>query len=207
MQTQKQAVTQDAGPPLAEKKTVIAPPEKSVSPKELPTDGDVFWRPPPEAMQTQKQAVTQDAGPPRAEKKTEVAPLGNAANPIVAEHPPEKPIQPTKSPIAPALAPAPLQTEQMSRSQQTGVEEKVCRSEEGPGSVADPFIRNTRSGRHRQMAATGKRARAAPSGHDFAVVDKTLFCISILYLEISNQSTQQYREVFMNHRGRGGETY
>ncbi len=138
MQTQKQAVTQDAGPPLAEKKTVIAPPEKSVSPKELPTDGDVFWRPPPEAMQTQKQAVTQDAGPPRAEKKTEVAPLGNAANPIVAEHPPEKPIQPTKSPIAPALAPAPLQTEQMSKVNRPASKRKSAGLKKAPEALRIP---------------------------------------------------------------------
>ena len=42
------------------------------------------------------------------------------------------------------------------RSQPAGIAEKICRSEEGPANVADPFIRNTRSGRHRQLAAAAK---------------------------------------------------
>ncbi|MDP4726884.1 MAG: hypothetical protein NWS07_06295, partial [Desulfobacterales bacterium] len=104
----------------------------------IPSDGVVVWKPTPEAMQTQKQAMTQDAGPPRAEKKTEVAPLGNAANPIVAEHPPEKPIQPTKSPTAPPLAPAPLQTEQMSKVNRPALERRAARPKRNPEALRTP---------------------------------------------------------------------
>ncbi|MGB5620553.1 MAG: AAA family ATPase [Desulfobacterales bacterium] len=138
IQTQKRALTQDAGPPLADKKTVIAPPEKSVSLKELPTDGIVVWKPTPEAMQTQKRALTQGAGQPLADKKTEVAPLGNSANPIVAEHPLEKTLNPMKSPIAPALAPAPLQTEQMSKVNRPASKRKSARPKKAPEVLRPP---------------------------------------------------------------------
>jgi hypothetical protein len=89
-------------------------------------------------MQTQKQALTQDAGPPLADKKTEVAPLGNSANPIVAKQPPEKPIQPTKSPTTPALAPAPLQTEQMSKVNRPASERKAARPKRAPEVLRTP---------------------------------------------------------------------
>ena len=106
--------------------------------KEIPTDGVAVWRPAPEARQTQKQAVAQDAGPPLADKKTEIAPPEKSANPIVAEQPPEKPNQPTKSPTTPALAPAPLQKEQISKVNKPASERESARPKRNPEALRTP---------------------------------------------------------------------
>ncbi|MGB5422386.1 MAG: AAA family ATPase [Desulfobacterales bacterium] len=106
-------------PPSLSSGAVKTPSSEKVSEKaaakEIPTDSVVVWGPPPEAMQTQKEALPQGAEPPLADKKTKIAPPGNSASPIAAEQPPKKPIQATKSPTPPVSAPAPLQTEQMTK--------------------------------------------------------------------------------------------
>ncbi|MGD8365302.1 MAG: hypothetical protein PVI36_10305, partial [Desulfobacterales bacterium] len=121
---------------------VKTPPSEKVSEKtaakDIPIDGVVVWRPAPEVMQTQKQALTQNVGPPLADKKTDIAPPGNSTNPIVAEKPPEKPIQTTKSPTAPALAPAPLQTEQMSEVNRPASKRKSAGLKKAPEALRIP---------------------------------------------------------------------
>jgi type II secretory pathway predicted ATPase ExeA len=106
--------------------------------KEIPTDGVAVWEPAPEARQTQKQALPQGAGPPLADKKTEIAPPEKTANPVVAEQPPEKSTQPTKSPITPALAPAPLQTEQMREVNPPASQRKSTGLRKAPQSLQIP---------------------------------------------------------------------
>jgi type II secretory pathway predicted ATPase ExeA len=104
-------------PPSLSSGAVKTPPSDKVSEKspvkEIPTDSVVVLRPAPEAIQTQKQTLPQGTEPPLTEKKPEIASPEKSVSPIVAEQPPEKPIQPTKSPTASAPAPAPLQSEQM----------------------------------------------------------------------------------------------
>ncbi|MGD9241940.1 MAG: AAA family ATPase [Desulfobacterales bacterium] len=121
---------------------VKTPPSEKVSEKtaakDIPIDGVVVWRPAPEVMQTQKQALTQNVGPPLADKKTDIAPPGNSTNPIVAEKPPEKPIQTTKSPTAPALVPAPLQTEQMSEVNRPASKRKSAGLKKAPEALRIP---------------------------------------------------------------------
>lgn len=129
-------------PPTLSSSVVKTPPSEKVSEeaaaKETPADGVVVLRPAPEAMQTQKQALPQDAGPPLTEKKTEIAPPEKSASQIVAEQPPEKPIRPTKSPTAPALAPAPLQTEQMREVNRPASERKSAGPKVAPQKLRIP---------------------------------------------------------------------
>ena len=129
-------------PPSLSPGAVKTPPSEKVSEKaaakEIPTDGVVVWGPAQEAMQTQKEALPQGAGPPLADKKTEIAPPGNSASPIKAEQPSEKPIQPTKSPTTPASAPAPLQTEQMSKVNRPASERKSAGAKKAPETLRIP---------------------------------------------------------------------
>jgi type II secretory pathway predicted ATPase ExeA len=129
-------------PSLSSGEVKTLPSEKvseKASAKKIPTGGVVIWRPAPEARQTpQKEALPQVAGIPRVNKKTQVAPLGNSANPTVAEQPPEKSSQPTKSPIAPALAPAPLKTEQMSKVNRPAPERKSADTKRAPEALRNP---------------------------------------------------------------------
>lgn len=111
---------------------------EKASAKKIPTDGVGIWRPAPEARQTQKEALPQGAGPPLTDKKTEIAPPEKSASPIVAEQPPEKSIQPTKSPITPALAPAPLKTEQMSKVNRPAPERKSADPKRAPEALRIP---------------------------------------------------------------------
>ncbi|MGA9476585.1 MAG: AAA family ATPase [Desulfobacterales bacterium] len=121
---------------------VKTPPSEKVSEKtavkDIPTDGVVVWKSTPEAMQTQKQALPQGAEPPLTDKKIEIVPPEKSASPIVAEHPPEKPIQPTKSPTAPPLAPAPLQKEQKSKVNRPASERESARPKRNPEALRTP---------------------------------------------------------------------
>ncbi|MGA8242183.1 MAG: AAA family ATPase [Desulfobacterales bacterium] len=121
---------------------VKTPPSEKVSEKtavkDIPTDGVIVWKPTPEAMQTQKQALPQGAEPPLTDKKIEIAPPEKSASPIVAEHPPEKPIQPTKSPTAPPLAPAPLQKAQISKVNRPAPERESARPKRNPEALRTP---------------------------------------------------------------------
>jgi hypothetical protein len=56
----------------------------------------------------------------------------------MVEKPPEKPIQPTKSPTAPALAPAPLQTEQMREVNLPASQRKSAGLKKAPQSLQIP---------------------------------------------------------------------
>lgn len=108
---------------------------EKASAKKIPTDGAVIWRPAPEARQTQKEALPQGAKPPLTDKKTEIAPPEKSASPIVAEQPPKKSIQPTKSPITSALAPALLKTEQMSKVNRPAPERKSADPKRAPEAL------------------------------------------------------------------------
>jgi type II secretory pathway predicted ATPase ExeA len=124
-------------PPSLSSGAVKTPPSEKVSEKaavkEMPTDGAIVLRPAPEAMQTQKQSLPQGTGLPLANKKTEIAPPEKSANPIVVEQPPEKPIQPKKSPTAPVLTPALLQTKQMPEVNRPASQKKAA----GPKKVSE----------------------------------------------------------------------
>jgi len=121
---------------------VKTPPSEKVSEKssvkEIPTGSVVVLRPAPEAIQTQKQALPQGAEPPLTDKKTEIAPPGNSASPIVAEKPPEKPIQPTTSPTAPAPAPATLHTEKMGEIYRPASQRKSAALKKAPQTLPIP---------------------------------------------------------------------
>jgi type II secretory pathway predicted ATPase ExeA len=106
--------------------------------KEISTDSVVVLRPTPEAIQTQKQTLPQGTEPPLTEKQPEIAPPEKSVSPIVTEKPPEKPIQPTKSPTAPALAPAPLQTEQMREVNRPASQRKSTGLKKAPQSLQIP---------------------------------------------------------------------
>ena len=125
-------------PPSLSAGAVKTPPSEKSPVKEIPTDSVVVLRPTPEAIQKQKLALPQRAGSPFTDKKTKIAPLEKSVSPIVVEKPPEKPIQPTKSPTAPALAPAPLQTEQMREVNLPASQRKSAGLKKAPQSLQIP---------------------------------------------------------------------
>ena len=129
-------------PPSLSSGAVKTPPSEKVSikstVKEISTDSVVVLRPTLEAIQTQNQALPQGTEPPLTEKQPEIAPPEKSVSPIVTEKPPEKPIQPTKSPTAPALAPAPLQTEQMREVNRPASQRKSTGLKKAPQSLQIP---------------------------------------------------------------------
>ncbi|MGA9237234.1 MAG: hypothetical protein WBV91_20605, partial [Desulfobacterales bacterium] len=117
---------------------VKTPPSEKVSEKtavkEMPIDGVVVLKSAPETMQKQKLALPQRAGSPFTDKKNKIAPPEKSVSPIVAEKPTEKPIQPTKSPTAPA----PLQTEQMSEVNRPASQRKATALKKAPQTLQIP---------------------------------------------------------------------
>ena len=129
-------------PPSLSIDAVKTPPSEKVSEKaavkKMPIDGVVVLKSAPETMQKQKLALPQRAGSPFTDKKTKIAPPEKSVSPIVVEKPPEKPIQPTKSPTAPALAPVPLQTEQMREVNLPASQRKSAGLKKAPQSLKIP---------------------------------------------------------------------
>jgi general secretion pathway protein A len=125
-------------PPSLSPGAVKTPSSEKAAAKEILTDGIVVRGPSPEAMQPQKEALPQGAEPPLADKKTDIATPPNSASPVAVEQPPEKPIQPTKSPATPASAPAPLQTEQMSKVNRPLPERKSPGPKKAPETLRVP---------------------------------------------------------------------